>query len=433
MKKYLIIGGIILFVLVMVVVSIILVGGQRRSNTNQEKIEIVWWKPFNDRSDFSDVIEAYQDIRPNVTIKYVKKDINNYEQELLEAIASGNTPDIFTIHNDWLPEHSDKMFPMPERLMSIRQYNETFVDAASLDFLKDNKIYAIPLSIDVLSLYYNKDILGSVGISTPPKTWPEVVAAVQKVTRQDSSGNFIRSGIAMGTSNNVNRAVDIVTLLMLQNGTLFYDNNNSRVTFDQQVRTGSESYYPGALALEFYTQFSDPAKKAYTWNSKADNSIDAFSQGKLAMMVGYSYMSPMIKAKAPNLNWGVSGVPQVDNTGLKVNFANYWGEGVSKFSAEAEYAWDFLRFLSEKESLKMIYAKNKVPSSRRDIIQEQISDTDIGVFAENVPTAKSIYKKDSGKFERIFLDMIESVILRNVDPEDAIDEAAQQVSILQRQ
>lgn len=430
MRKYLIYGGVIAVVVVMVISAIVLVGGQGKNNKDLPKIELTWWKPFQDRQDFSDLIAEFHEIYPNVTIKYVKKDIQNYEEDLLNAIASGNSPDIFTIHNDWLPKHIDKMASMPDKVMTLRQYQDTFVDVAASDFVKEQKIYALPLSIDVLALYYNKDILGSSSISEPPKTWAEVAAAVQKVTRLENNGGFRISGIAMGSSNNVNRATDVLSLLMLQDGTVFYDETLSSAMFDQQARFNEETYYPGKMALEYYTQYADPGKKTYTWNSKSDNSIDAFAQNKLAMMLSYSYMIPTIKSKAPSLNWGVASAPQTDATGLRVNLANYWGEGVSKSSTNQEASWAFLKFLTEKESLKKYYEKVKVPSSRKDLVQDQIQDTTIGVFAENVPTARSVYKPDANRFESIFLKTIDDVVLRNIDPQDALSNGAAQINLL---
>ncbi len=432
MKKYLIIGGAVLVFVGIIIGSILLVGENGTGKNNREQVELVWWKTFQDRADINDLIEDYQKLRPNVTVKFVKKNVSDYEGELLNAIASGNSPDIFTIHNDWLPEQMDKMAPMPTTLMTERMYRDTFVDVAASDFVKDGKIYAVPMSVDVLALYYNKDILGSAGIFTPPTTWPEVVSAVQKITKQDSSGNFTRSGIAMGASSNVNRAADILLLLMLQNGTIFYNDTYTSATFDQMIRFNDQSFNPGETALDFFTQFSRPSKKAYTWNVRSDNSIDAFVQGKLGMMLGYSYMIPTIKDKGPNLNWGVIGVPQPDASGLKINFANYWGEGVSKTSTKQAYAWDFLAFISQKDELRKYHDKVKVPSSRKDLLSEQVSDIELGVFAENAITARSVYKPDAAQFESIVLKMIDDVVLKGGTADDAVTDAVSQVNFMLR-
>jgi ABC-type glycerol-3-phosphate transport system substrate-binding protein len=180
--------------------------------------------------------------------------------------------------------------------------------------------------------------------------------------------------------------------------------------------------------LAFFTQFANPASISYSWNTRSEYSVDAFTQGKLAMMIGYFYMEDRIKDKAPNLNWGVAPVPQVSELVTKVNFANYWGEAVSKASANTDAAWGLLNYLTQKQQLATYYSKHKQPASRKDILAEQQSDPELGVFAENALTAKSIYKKDATVFETIFLKLIDDVTMRSYSIFEALNNAVQQVN-----
>ena len=428
-KKYYIIGGIL--ALLLITVGAFLATGQNKPKPSDEKIEITWWKTFEDSENVSDLIQDFETANKNVVVNFVKKDAATYESDLVDALASGSGPDIFSIHNDWLPKHIDKIVPLPDTAISLRAYQDSFVDVAYGDFVKDGKIYAVPLTVDVLALYYNKDILGSAGISQPATTWPELVSDVQKITKVSKSGVFSRSGIALGTAANINRAVDVLTLLMMQNGTQFYTDDFSSASFDQsQSVSGTEQgFNPGATAMAFYTQFANPAKTSYTWNVKSDFSVDAFTQGKLGMMISYQYMEPLIKAKALNLNWGVSAIPQVSDESSKINFANYWGEAISKNSKNKQAAADFLAFISSKDGLTKYYASHKLISSRKDVIATQISDTEIGVFAEGVLTARSVYKRDANVYESVFLKMINDVILNSMEPEEALRNGVSQINL----
>ncbi|OGE80487.1 MAG: hypothetical protein A2660_01345 [Candidatus Doudnabacteria bacterium RIFCSPHIGHO2_01_FULL_45_18] len=430
-KKYYILGGILVLLLILAGVLFFTTSGPKPPSPSTDKLELTWWKTFEDSENVRELLTDYTATHKNVTVKFVKKEASTYEQELINALAAGAGPDIFSIHNDWLPKHADKISPMPDQLMNLRTYKESFVDVATTDFVKDDQIYAIPIAMDVLALYYNKDLLGSSGISQPPATWPELVSDAQKITKVLKPGTFTRSGVALGTSNNVNRAVDILTLLMLQNGTKFYSDDFGRATFDQRqtIPGSNQNFDPGAIALAFYTQFADPAKVSYTWNVRSDLSVDAFTQGKLAMMLSFQYMQPVIQSKAPNLNWDVAAVPQISEEVSKVNFANYWGESVSKLSKNSLAAWDFLNFISSKDELTKYYAKHKLVASRKDIIPSQVADTDLGVFAEGALTARSVYKKDANLYEGVFVKMIDDVILRNTDAEEALSNAAQQINL----
>lgn len=397
-------------------------------------IELTWWKPFDEPRIVQPLIEEFNKSFPNVQITYVQKSIETYEDELIDALASGLGPDIFSIHNDWLPKHKEKITPAPNQIFSLRELRDSFLEVVNFDLVEEEKIYAVPLAVDILVMYYNRDILASTGIPRPPATWEELVNLTPRLTRQDNQGNFIRHAVALGTTDNVNRAPDILGLLMLQNGTPFYDSSKSQSTLAQAVQdeTGN-SFSPAARALEFYTQFSNPAKVTYTWNNRSNNSIEAFSAGQMALMFSYSYLKPTLTNKAPFLNYGIAAVPQIDPGKSRVNFANYWAESVSRQTKHAEAAWQFLKFITDPAVLPKYYEAQKQPSSRVSIIEQQLTDPEIGVFAENALSAKSFYKPDSDALEQIFVQMINDVVLRNISPLEAVGAATQKINLLLRQ
>src|SRR3989344_8383324 len=139
--------------------------------TSGPRIELVWWKVFDDSSQVGLLIEQFEKANPGTTIKFVQKDIETYEEELLDALAAGEGPDIFSIHNDWLPKHQAKMTPAPEKIFGLKDLRQNFVETAETDLTADSQVYALPLAVDVLALYYNKDLLASAGLALPPATW----------------------------------------------------------------------------------------------------------------------------------------------------------------------------------------------------------------------------------------------------------------------
>ncbi len=187
---------------------------------SKDPVTLKIWKPFVESEKMQAIVTAYQTKYPNVTIEYTKKNIENYETDLINALASTEGPDIYSINNTWVPKYINKIVPAGEKVFTVKEYKETFVDALANDLIKDNKIYGTAFWVDSLGLYYNKDLLGTAGIATPPKTWDKLATDVRAIARQDDTGYFSRSGVAMGTSENVNRGTDIIYLLMLQAGAL---------------------------------------------------------------------------------------------------------------------------------------------------------------------------------------------------------------------
>jgi multiple sugar transport system substrate-binding protein len=406
-------------------------GGGGGGGQSQKQVVLTFWKPFEESQNLQPVFQAFQKKYPNIRIDYVTKNIDTYEQDLLDALASGNGPDIFSINNGWLPKYQDKLAPATSTIFSLKEFKDAFVDVAVKDFTLNNQIYAVPLSVDSLALYYNKDLLGTAGIATPPKTWTELSADAQKIKRSDSRGYFTRSGVAMGTNSNVNRAADILYLLMLQQGAA-PASNTGQPSFADSVQKNGGSFNPGAEALGYYTSFANPASPNYNWNLRSDYSIDAFANGRAAFLYSYSYTWQTLLSKNANLNFDVAPVPQPNLDDPAVNFANYWGEGVSKQSKNQQAAWTFLKYLSSKEALDIYYAQNKQPSSRKDLIAQQIQDPEIGVFANANLTAKAFYRQDQAKMDSIFGKMIDNIILNGMDVRQALADGQRQVQIMLR-
>lgn len=406
--------------------------GNANRSGNQEYVTLKIWKPFMDSQEMQVLIGEYTAKNPFVQIEFSPKNIENYEEGLLNALAAGTGPDIFAIGNASLPKYLDKIQPAPEKAFTYRDYKQTFLDTVVEDFTQDNKVYGTAMAVDALALYYNKDLLGSNGFASPPKTWDELERQSRVITRTDSLGYFQVSGVSMGITQNVNRAQDILYLLMLQAGVRPWSSDRSMPTFTQSVERNGRQVNPGEKGLGFYTSFSNPKSQNYTWNSASDYSIDAFANGRSAFMYGYSFARPAILDKAPNLNFDVSEVPQANLTDPKVNFSNYFGEVVSNQSKNADIAWDFLKFITSKQILENYNKEYKYVSSRRDVVSSQLTDPIIGVFASASLTARNFYRPNEEKVDNIMLRAIDNVSLRGLQPDEALRQAEQQAGTLSR-
>lgn len=390
-----------------------------------------FWSVFDDSDVYRPLIEEFQAQHPHITVNYYKKNITSYEKDLVDALAAGRGPDIFAVQNTWLPKHQDKLAAAPESLITPKRFKEVFVDAAAQDFIADDKVYAFPSSVDTLALFYNKDLINSAGIASPPQTWTDFNSAVEKLTVKDTRNNILQAGAAIGTARNINRSTDVLMALMLQSGAKMTTDDHSAATFDQGSIAGS-TMTPGEQALVYYTNFANNTKKVYTWNNYQHYSLDAFVEGKAAMIFNYAYQVPSIRARSPHLNFEVAPLPQISKTGARVNFANYWGQAVSKTSPNQAYAWQFIAWLNSPDAQRQYLASTQKPSARRDLIEEQKNAEILGVFAQQALSAKSWWQADNTAIERIFADMIDQVASGQQSAKDALRNASQQVTLLMK-
>jgi len=416
------------------------------------------------------MMASFRSAYPYVQVVFKKFRLEEYESELVNAMADDRGPDVFMIHNTWVDKYKPRILPQPPTVKVAQQVltgakNSTtfvvqtskttmpkdvrtdFVDVVAGDAIRkidvstdpkkadmQDRVLALPVSVDTLALYYNKDLMNSSGISTPPQTWGDFQKQVEKLSVVNADGVITRAGAAFGTGTNVERSSDIVSLLMMQNRQEMTDEYGvpafNKIPADLQLDVNAPPSYD---ALRFYTDFASPDKSVYTWNLSMPNSLDAFTRGNVAFFLGYSYQLPTIRAQAPKLNLGITHVPQIENM-AEVNFANYWMWTVSKKSKSPDLAWLFVNQMTNKENAKSYLAAAKRPAARRVLIDEQLDDEDIGVFASQVLTSKSWYHGvDAQTQEQAFERMVDSVVSGTVDIPDAVKFAQETVGQTMRE
>lgn len=424
---------------------------ETRIKETLKPVKLVVWRVWDTEDTLSDVLTAYKQIHPNITFSYKTFRYEEYENALFQAWAKDEGPDIFSIPNTWVKKYQDFILPLPEKItmyykevsgtikkeekivtkttksLTSKDLKNNFIDVVSDDVLINDKIYGLPFSSDNLALFYNRDLLNQAQIPQPPETWNQLIEDVKKLTVLDSKGNILQSGAALGTADNITRSSDILSFLMMQTGAKM-ESGNSKATFDQPSEIYRD-YFPGERALEFYTDFANPAKETYTWNKNLSSSLQAFIEGKTAFFFGYAYNLLEIQKQAPKLNFDLAPMPQIEGSDYKVNYANYWVESVSKKTKYSNEAWDFLQFASSKDQADKFLSRAKKPTALRSLISKQLEDFDLKVFAGQLLTSKSWYHgKDFNAVESIFKEMINNIVDGKVTVKDAINFGVRKVN-----
>ncbi|PIR41065.1 MAG: hypothetical protein COV31_02895 [Candidatus Yanofskybacteria bacterium CG10_big_fil_rev_8_21_14_0_10_46_23] len=432
-KKLFIFGGLGLVAVLIILMVIILARGIGGGPGGSQQANLEFWGVFDDAGDFRQAIDLFQSQNPGIRVNYRNFSFEEYERQLINAFASGQGPDIFLMHHTWLTKHGDKIAPLPQNipgqdrpLLTLKEFREQFVDVAEQDLVRDGQIYALPIYVDTLGLYYNKDIFNANGIAQPPLIWEELNEIVEKITQVNGQGEITQSAIALGTSRNVNRSTDILAMLMLQSGLILTEGPGQGTNFSATV--GDQNV--GEVALEYYTDFSNPRKKTYTWNGQQDFSIDAFREGKTAMMINYAHHVQTFQEQAPRFNFGTAPIPQISGSSSKITYANYWAPTVAKSSKNQIAAWQFLVSLSSRDGVTPYINASNRPPARRDLIAIVQNDPNIGVFSGQALTARSWYQPDPQAVESILAEVIDDVNFSRKSIREALRSAEQQINVL---
>ncbi len=407
-------------VLVTIGLALLIVFGLQRPQSELSG-NLVFWGVFDNPSVIDNAIQSYKKIRPKVTVTYRQINADNYENDLINALAGENPPDVLMFHNTWLPKHFNKVAPFSENQLALKDFKLMFPTVVEQDFAPDGTIYALPLYIDTLAFFYNQDVFDNKGIALPPKNWTEFENLVPKLRELDKTGRITKAAAAIGGSDkSVNRGTDLLNLLMLQTGAKMTRDDFSAASFNSDE---------GLNATLFYTKFANAASPLYTWNDSLPYSLDSFASGETAMMFNYSYQLGFLKEKNPFLKFGVAPMLQPENAGQTVNYANYWGLAASAKSLNKEAAQDFILFMTTNPSISQKYLKlTGKPPALRSLINGYLTDPELGVFARQALTARSWPQADSAMIETIFSQMIESIITGKLSTTNALGEAEDKVT-----
>lgn len=381
--------GIILagFVLAAVVALVIVKFPPKLKNKNPVPVTVTYWGLWEPESVMRSVISDFETANPAIKINYIFQSQREYRERLQNALASGRGPDVFRIHNTWMPMFRTELASVPPEVYSASEYESTFYPVTRNDLQVGGNYMAIPLMIDGLALFTN-DELFSQGGKTVPTSWEELRKTAGEMSvcdsedgRCNSGDKILISGAALGTSDNVDHWQDILGVLMLQNN----------VNLATPVGQSAEE------SLQYYTIFN---RADHIWDSSLPTSTIMFANGKLAMYFAPSWRIFDLQAINPKLKFSVHPIPQLPLDSARgekpITWASYWAEGVSKKSTQGPAAWKWVKYLSSRETGQKLYqsAGNSRAFgeiySRMDM-QSLLSDPLVSPYATSAINAKSWY------------------------------------------
>lgn len=395
-------------------------------------VTITFWGVEDERI-WNEILREFknQDAYAHITVEYRQIEEDRFEGTLINRLAEGTGPDVFLLKNSWIEKHRDKIAPLPQEIFQFRARNfqDIFVDGAAADLIvQDSKnpnippgsIVGLPIYLDTLAVYYDKDQLNTAGISLFPDTWDDVAALTQTLTARDAIGNITRSGAAFGTFRNVENAFEIVSALMLQNGNAIVN----RAT--KQIALGADA----ADALSFYASFADRRSPNFSWTDRMQSSLTALAEGDAVFALGFARDYGRILAKNPHISLGIAPFPQPKDARAALTYGSYFFPAVSKLSRNQIAAWQFVFYLASRDAAKKYLAETGLPPARRDLIAAGDPQGKFDIFYNQSLTARSWPVPNEEASKKIFQDAVVGLNSRTLKPNEAINKIEQQLRLL---
>jgi ABC-type glycerol-3-phosphate transport system substrate-binding protein len=333
-----------------------------------------------ERLGLGPIVEAYEQLHPNVNIEYVVQPINDDTRRwIVTQQTAGAAPDIMWYQPDWAAEDYRRNWLIPiddyleqpnpyiaEGQPGSERWHDLFLPAIDVWRAADNKLYTFIGDQVQVGIYYNKDIFGQLGLSVPT-TWEELMNTAQAI--QDAGivpfaeqGNdldqltwvsgwltnfFYYPEIATYDTDGDGVLTKVEMAQAVVDGAYSFDQERNRARLEQ-LRRFAGYWQPGALG------------------ASEDQAVRLFTTGRAAMLVIGTWMYSVINEDpARTFDFDVFYFPVVDSTTSDLvpdgvpptNKAAGYGtfQYVVTTAAEqrgvADEAFDFLMFATAPENL----------------------------------------------------------------------------------
>ncbi|MFM2381422.1 MAG: hypothetical protein RLZZ76_189 [Candidatus Parcubacteria bacterium] len=368
--------------------------------------------------------------KPFSAVEYRQFDERTFDDELVNAIAEQQSPDLIVLSSDALVSQRAKLFPIPYESFPVRDYKDTFIDGAEL-FMFAEGIYGIPFAIDPLVMYWNRDLLATNAIANPPRTWEEVVnVVVPKVSQKTDTREITQSGIAFGEYRNIENAKEILMMLALQTGSRLTQAEEHKYLVALNEAQSDSVSRPFESVLQFYTDFSNVNSPLYSWNRAVSSAKATFLGGDLALYFGKGSELRDIADKNPNLNFDMAQVPQGANATVFRTYGMMYAFAIPKEASNPQGAYAVARVLSGQAQAKALTESLGMASVRRDLIRAGSDNAFMRVLQQSALIARAWLDPQRTKSADIFKQMVEDVVSNRSRVGDAVGDAVDRLELV---
>lgn len=389
-------------------------GGSGDSGGSEGKTEITYWGPFSgpDGPNMKKIVDSYNKSQDKYHVNFqIIPQSDYYKKVDLAFNSKENVPDVLIIHGNQLTKYVNK--GLLKNLNDViggkikkSDYNQTAIEQDTFD----GKLYAIPLDIHPLVLYWNKDMFKAAGLdpNKPPQTREEFIKYAQKLTNADK-GQY---GYVVPT---LWPQQFIFPTIVYQNGGEFIKDGKVNFTSDAVVN-----------ALKFEHDLIYKYKVSPT-NVQQDGEVTLFLQGKNAMQLNGPWM--LNQFKEAGLNFGEAPVPQL-GTETQAVFTDGHNFAIPKKDDKetVKGVMDFLKYVAGNG---MAWANSgQAPAAKATYTSEEFQslkyqpavakEFDYAQFAPKVP--------NWGEITTPLWEAVNKVLLGNAKAKDALQKAENQAN-----
>ncbi|MDC1205655.1 extracellular solute-binding protein [Candidatus Pacebacteria bacterium] len=417
---------------VLAIVAIVLLNGFSSSNSEGEKAygeRVLVWGTL-DASVFDSTISELETNDEGLrVVDYVQIDPRTFNDEFLNAVAEGRSPDLILLPSSEFVQNRSKLLALSYETVPLRDFKNTYIDGAEI-FARPDGVYALPLGVDPVVMYWNRDLFANNGLAQAPTTWESIVStAVPTLTRRDNNRNITQSALAFGEVRNIQNAKEIMLLLTLQSGSGMIIEDQGRYLVQLNQSLGGNGLPPFEVSVQFFTNFSNSNTQLYSWNRSRPLDRSAFISGDLAMYFGYGSEVDIIQGQNPNLNFDMADVPQGASATINRTYGEFYGFAIPKASQNTQGAFRLASLLTRPDIAAVITEGLGIAPAQRSAVAAGSGGLFRQIILSSALVARAWLDPDQVQSDLIFREMIEDVTSGRKSFSQAASDAIQKISL----
>lgn len=334
---------------------------------------------------------AFTADNPNITITIQAVPFGNLLDTVRTQATSPDGPTISGLYDAWLPELVRDGLAAPAPAEYAADINSGYPAPLAEDVTKEGNVYGYPTEVTLYALNYNKRLFDEAGLSGPPTTWDEMIAAARAI---DALGSDIQ-GIGFISSWAAGAVHPFLSLAASNGVSLLGDDGVSTNLDDPRFVEVAELYE------EIFTQGLSNAEMSTSDVNTAGPYFDSFANGKTGMIIMANWWQGGLKASMGDSYEDVAtaAIP-VGPSGSVASPTSYsWYTQVNAKATEAQQAaaWKFLAWLNGPESGAngssamgdILIGMGIIPSRTSDVSanQDALSDPFLQAYVNMLPNA----------------------------------------------
>lgn len=329
------------------------------------------------KANWEKVIGGFEAANKDVKVNLEVQSWDNINDVVRTKVQSNKAPDILNIDafagfaKDNLLYKADEV-ASPE---TVSDFQDSFKSNASVN----GSMMAFPFIASTRTLFYNTDLLAKAGVSGPPKTWDELLAASKKVSAL--GGGVYGYGMPLGNEE----AQAETSIWTFGAGGSWTDGDKITVNTPQNLE--------GVQQMQKMVQ--EKATQPNPGASDRTPMLNVFIQGKIGMAVGLPPTIGQIKEKNPALKWATAPIPTKSGEPVTLGVADHLmafkNDGKKKVAITKFVDY----FFAQDTYATWVGAEGFLPTTKSGA-EKLSSKPELKDFLTSLPTAKFYPSSNSG-------------------------------------